>query len=158
MIADKNTGELYQDHLCIFRCLSLFSGFRLNNLEVDTQTKFRLYCHNQQIDPSTFEGISLHDLIFVENLFEINVIIYELAERKNNPVCRLIQNSRKIYPKTMKLNLFKNHFSYFFHFEIYCNVFHCVKCDDLWYHKNNYNQHIKHCQGQVMYTYKGEIF
>ena len=31
LTADKNTGELYQDRLRIFRCLSLFFGFQLNN-------------------------------------------------------------------------------------------------------------------------------
>ena len=138
--------------------MSLFSGFDLNNLETDTQTKFRLYCQNQQIDPSSFEGVSLHDIILVEDLFEINVLVYELAERENDTVCRFMQNSRKIYPKTMKLNLFENHFSYIFHFEKYCKVFHCAKCDVLWYNPKNYNQHIKHCQGQVSYTYKRGVF
>ena len=33
--------------------LSLFSGFGLNNLKTDTQTKFCLYWQNRQIDPST---------------------------------------------------------------------------------------------------------
>ena len=113
LTADFNTGELYQDRLCIFRCLSLFFGFHLNNLEADTQTKFRLYCQKQQISPSSFQGVSLHDLLFVEDLFEINVMVYELAEFENETVCRLIQNSRKIYPKTMKLNLFENHFTIF---------------------------------------------
>ena len=28
----------------------------------------------------------------------------------------------------------------------------------LWYHQNNYNHHIKNCQGQVKYTYKGGVF
>ena len=123
LIADFRTGQLYQDGLCIFRCLSLFCGFRLNNLEADTQTKFRLYCQKQQISPSSFQGVSLHDLLFVEDLFEINVLVYELAEFENDTVCRLIQNSRKIYPETMKLNLFKNHFSYIFHFEKYSSIF-----------------------------------
>ena len=158
LIADKNTGQLYQDRLCIFCCLSLFCGFHLNNLEADTQTKFCLYCQNRQITPSSFEGVSLHDLLFVEDLFEINVLVYELAEFENDIVCRLIQNSRKIYPKTMKLNLFKNHFSYIFHFEKYCSVYQCLKCDVLWYNQMNYNQHIKHCQRQVKYTYKGGVF
>ena len=36
LIADFRTGELYQDRLCIFRCLSLFCGFHLYNLETDT--------------------------------------------------------------------------------------------------------------------------
>ena len=134
VIADKKTGELYQDRLCVFCCLSLFSGFDLNNLEADTQAKFRRYCQNRQITPSSFEGVSLHDLIFVEDLFEINVLDYELAELENDTVCWLIQNSHKIYPKTMKLNLFENHFSYIFHFEKYGKVFQCVKCDVLWYH------------------------
>ena len=85
-------------------------------------------------------------------------MVYELAERENDTVCRLIQNSRKIYPKTVKLHLFENHFSYILHFEKYCKVFHCVKCDVLWYHQNNYNQHLKHYQGQVTYTYKRGVF
>ena len=137
----------------------MFFGFHLNNLEADTKTKFRLYCQKQQINnPSNFEGVSLHDLLFVEDLFEINVMVYELAELENETVCRLIQNSRKIYPKTMKLNLFENHFSYIFHLEKYCKVFQYLKCDILWYNPMNYNQHIKHCQGQVKYTYKGGVF
>ena len=85
-------------------------------------------------------------------------MVYELADHESETVCRLIQNSRKIYSKTMKLNLFENHFSYIFNFEKYSSVYHCQKCDVLWYHQNNYNQHIKHCQGQVSYTYKGGIF
>ena len=100
----------------------------------------------------------MHELILVEDLFEINVLVYELAECENDTVCRLIQNSRKNYPKTMKLNLFENHFSYIFHFEKYSSIFHCVKCDVLWYHQRNYNHHIKHCQGQMMYKYKGGVF
>ena len=157
LIADV-CGTLYRDYLCIFRCLSLFYGFHLNNLETDTQTKFRLYCQKQQIIPSRFEGVSLHDLIVIEDLFEINVMVYELAEFENDIVCRLIQNLQKIYPKTMKLNLFKNHFSYIFHFEKYSNIFQCAQCDVLWYNQRNYNQHLKHCQGQVKYTYKGGVF
>ena len=85
-------------------------------------------------------------------------MVYELAKRENDTVCRFLQNLRKIYPKTMKLNLFENHFGYIFDFEKYCNVFYCVKCDVLCYHQKNYNQHLKHCQGQVTYTYKGGVF
>ena len=158
LTADFRTGELYQDRLCIFCCLSLFFGFHLNNLEADTQTKFRLYCQNRQISLSSFQGISLHDLLFVEDLFQINVLVYELAEFENDTVCRLIHNSQKIYPKTMKLTLFENHFSYIFHFEKYSSVFQGLKCDVLWYNQKNFNQHIKHCQGQVKYTYKGIVF
>ena len=107
----------------------------MNNLEADPQTKFRLYCQNRQIDLLTFQGVSLHDLIFVEDLFQINVIVYELADRETKTVCQLIQNSRKIYPKIMKLNVFKNHSSYIFNFAKYCSVFHCSKCDVLWFNE-----------------------
>ena len=58
----------------------------------------------------------------------------------------------------MKLNLFKNHFSYIFNFEKYCSVFNCPKCDVLWYHQMNYNHYIKDFHGDVKYTYKGGIF
>ena len=84
-------------------------------------------------------------------------MVYELVDCENETVCRLIQNSRKIYPKTMKLNLFKNHFSYYFNFEKYCTVYHCPKCDVLWYHQMNYNQHLKHCNGEVKCSYKAML-
>ena len=92
-----------------FCCLSLLCGYSLNNLEADTQTKFCLYCQNRQIALLTFQGVSLHDLIFIEDLFQINVMVYELPDRENETVRRLIQNLLKIYPQTVKLNLFKNH-------------------------------------------------
>ena len=100
LITDKHTGELYQDHLCFFRCLSLFSGFSLNNLETNTQTKFRLYWQNCQINPSTFQGVSLHDPILVEDLFQSNVMVYELADQKTKQYVGLY----KIHVKfTLKL-------------------------------------------------------
>ena len=143
LIADVNCGTTYKNCLCFFRCLSLFCGFSLIDLENDTQTKFCLYCNHRKIDFFTFQGVFLNDLIILEDLFQNNVKVYELVERENETVCRLNQNTRKIYSETMKLNLFKNHFSYIFNFEKYSSIYHCSKCDVLWYQPIIYNQHLR---------------
>ena len=145
-----------------FNCLSLFCGFTftfyLRDFENDTQTKFRLYCEHIQIDSFSFQEVFLNNFIILEDLFQINTIMYEYVEHENETVCQLIQNSCKIYPKTIKLILFKKHFSYIFNFEKYCSVFHLPKIDVLCYHQNNCNQHLKHCDGKVKYRYKRGIF
>ena len=158
LITDVNYITTYKDFWCFFRCLSLFCGFSLNNLENEIQTKFRLYCEHRQINPSSFQGVSLSNFIILEDLFETNAMVYELVERENEAVCRLILNSRKIFSKTIKLNIFKNHFSCIFNFKKYFSVFHCRKCDALWYHQSNYNQHLKHCNSEVKYKYKEGVF
>ena len=58
----------------------------------------------------------------------------------------------------MKLKLHENHFSLIHDFEKYCNVYRCVKCDQLWYQNMNYLQHIKHCPGKITQHYPGGVY
>ena len=144
----------YRNVLCLFRCLSLLCGFCLSDLEANTQTKFCLYCQNNKSIPRPFQGFLFTILSLLSTSSKL--MLWFMSEQ--NVKMKQFVGLYKIHPKTMQLNLFKNHFSYTFNFEKYSNVYHNPKCDVLWYRQNNHNHHIKHCQGDIKYIYKGSIF
>ena len=92
-----------------------------------------------------FDGVELFDFVEIEDLFQVNIVVYSLNETS----AQLVHRSRGFYKDTTKLNLFENHFSLIHDFEKYCNVYRCVKCDQQWYQNHNYLQLIKHCTGKV---------
>ena len=56
-------GKLYSDSLCLFRCLAPHTDCTLQNLESKTNELFLCYCKFALADPSTFQGITLYDLM-----------------------------------------------------------------------------------------------
>ena len=56
-------GKLYSDNLRLFRCLAPHTDCTLQNLESTTKELFLCYCKFALVDPSTFQGITLYDLI-----------------------------------------------------------------------------------------------
>ena len=142
------------DDFCFFRCLSVFRGSDKHDCELDTKQLFQCYIHHFDIDPSSFDGVKLFDFVEIEDLFQINIVVYSLNETS----AQLVHRSREVYKDTMKLNLYENHFSLIHDFEKYCNVYRCVKCDQLWYQNMNYLQHIKHCTVKVTQHYPGGVY
>ena len=78
-------AKLYSDNLCLFRCLAPHTGCTLQNLESKTKELFLCYCKFALADPSTFQGITLYDLIQIENCFSLNVNVYTLEWNKQWP-------------------------------------------------------------------------
>ena len=70
-----------------------------------------------------FNGINFSDLPQIEDLFKINIVIYQLDEN----VAKLIQKSRELFDETMRLNLYHNHPSLITGLEKYCIVHQCSK-------------------------------
>ena len=78
-------GKLYSDNLCSFRCLAPHTDCTLQNLESKTKELFLCYCKFALVDPSTFQGITLYDLIQIENCFLLNVNVYASEWNKQWP-------------------------------------------------------------------------
>ena len=78
-------GKLYSDSLCSFRCLAPHTDCTLQNLESKTKELFFCYCKFALVDPSTFQGITLYDLIQIENCFSLNVNVYASEWNKQWP-------------------------------------------------------------------------
>ena len=73
-------------------------------------------------DVLNFNGIAIDDLIQIEDLFKVNVSIYQLNEES----ARLIYGSRGLYQETMALNKYRNHLSLITNFEKFCTVYRCM--------------------------------
>ena len=142
------------DDFCFFRCLSVFRGSDKQECELDTKQLFQCYIHRFDIDPSSFDGVKLFDFVEIEDLFQVNIVVYSLNETS----AQLVHRSRKVFKDTIKLNLYENHFSLIHNLEKYSNVYLSVKCDQLWYQNMNYLQRIKHCTGKVNQHYLGGVY
>ena len=112
LIRNKNTGKMYDDNLCLFRCLALHRGNKISALEKETLNLFRCYCNYFQISPTNFSGVTLAKLDQIENLFHCNIMVYYLEEKNASTTAKLLLRSKKIYSTTVYVNLFENHFSY----------------------------------------------
>ena len=65
--------------MCFFRCLALHKGHHRMALETAAKSLFRQYTKECISD---FKGVSFSKLNDLEQLFEVNVVVYELAEVK----------------------------------------------------------------------------
>ena len=72
------------DNLCFFRCLSTFRGTDKKRCEQDAKQLFTAYCKHFHIDPDQFQGVLLIDFPEMEDFFEINIVVYELQDKKRN--------------------------------------------------------------------------
>ena len=115
------------DKLCFFRCLAVFKGSDPRWCDTTCKELYNLY--NPDVRTEVYKGVKFSDFPQIEDLFKINVVIYELEGN----VAKLIQKSREIYDETIRLNAYQNHLSLITDFEKYCSVYQCTICDELWY-------------------------
>ena len=125
------------ENLCFFCCLAIFKGANIRRCETKTRELFTEYAMN--FDVHNFSGIAIEDLIQIEDLFKVNVSLYQL----NKESARLVYRSRGLYQETMALNKYQNHLSLITDFEKFCAVYRCMSCDKLHNGKKNFLRHCK---------------
>ena len=110
-----------------------------------TKTLFQKYCDYFNVDTNHFKGVTLSELNDLEELFDLNIFVYELQcnDAVDAPTATLIQRSSKVFHDTMNLNLCHKHFSYIFDFSLYSRSFECVKCRKMWHTKFELERHEK---------------
>ncbi|KAJ8050966.1 hypothetical protein HOLleu_04358 [Holothuria leucospilota] len=118
---NRQTGKCYQDNLCLFKCLALFRGSSPKSLEKEAEKMCRFY--SQGMDPKIFAGVRMKELNPLEELFKVNVVVYELSKQDNdgdgvvegdccestNTVARLVRCSLQRFTDTMYENFSGNH-------------------------------------------------
>jgi hypothetical protein len=106
-----------------------------------------------------FQGVCLDDLMVLEQLFSLNMYVYDLQEIEEGDIAaRLVRRSPYSYQETMNLNLYEDHFSYVNDMEKYSHSFLCLKCDRLWKHVGTLHRHERTCTGDVIYKYPGVVY
>jgi len=136
-------GREYVDNLRLFRCLALFDDASLD-CERATKDKFYKYWHEQKLNSNKFAGVTLRELVDVEDVFEINVVVYALELDDRFPKATVVQLSRKKYERTMCVNLHESHFSCIFDVSKYCQRYERPRCSEFWTSKH-FHRHVRAC-------------
>jgi len=129
----------------------------IKGCERAAKEKFYQYCHVRDLNPNKFPGVTLRELVDVEDIFEINVVVYALELDDRSPKATVVQLSRKKYERTMYVNLHESHFSYIFDISKYCQRYECPRCSEVWTSKH-FHRHVRTCDAQVKHTYAGGVY
>ena len=166
---EKNhqTGKVYDDHLCYFRCVARHEGFDLKNLEKKTKALKAQYFETlTDNEIKGFEGITLNDLHRLDQIFGIHTYVYALelpTPGCKHPVARLVHRPRKILSKTetekaLKLNLYGNHFSYIKNMEKFSKCYQCARCAKTFKRSFHLQRHEVKCDARVKFVYPGGVY
>ena len=166
---NRQTGKLYQDSLCFFRCLALHNGCHTKNLERDTKHYYEQY-REAGLVKKKFHGVKLSELDELEKLYEVNIQVYNLAptqthgeeqrEEETRPdiAATLVRRSHRHYESTLYLNLYEKHFSYIKDLARYSKSFCCSRCGKYWKDMWKCQRHEKTCNGKAQLKYPGGAY
>ncbi|XP_072017427.1 uncharacterized protein [Amphiura filiformis] len=162
LMINNNTKKPYKDNLCLFRCMALHKGHHKCGLEKQTKALFKEYSNQSSQD---FKGIKVDQLHEVEDVFGVNIMVYELVdlgadviddhnteetEKNMNGmvVARLVRRSLEKHSSTMYINLHNEHFSYISNIDKYTQSYACRKCHKLWKTGKQLHRHEATCEDQ----------
>ena len=122
----------YTDNLCFVRCLAVHRGVvDVKDLETPAKTYYRQYLQQQDMTPADFKGVTLDDLVVLEQVYSLNVYVYDLQETEAGDIAaRLVRRSPYKYDDTMNLNLYMDHFSYIKDLRSYSKTYYCFGKED----------------------------
>ena len=144
-LAKDEHGAIYNDNLCLFRCLGLHLGR-------DVTTLYEEYT-DQPV--WKFEGVVIDELIKVESVFEVNIVVYNLREES----AQLVRRSLGKHDNTMYVNLYESHFSYIKDIRMYSHSYKCSKCENsLWKYPSLLKRHDLTCEAGVRHVYNGGVY
>ena len=144
-LAKDEHGAIYNDNLCLFRCLGLHLGR-------DVTTLYEEYT-DQPV--WKFEGVVIDELIKVESVFEVNIVVYNLRDES----AQLVRRSLGKHDNTMYVNLYESHFSYIKDIRMYSHSYKCSKCENsLWKYPSLLKRHELTCEAGVRHVYNGGVY
>ncbi|KAL9984700.1 hypothetical protein ACROYT_G007026 [Oculina patagonica] len=143
MDRNRQTGRPFNDNLCFFRALALHNGCHTKNLERDAHHYYQVY-RQAKPDIKKFCGVTFKELSDLEQLFEVNILVYSLEptkldedddgngeyddQSKPKLSAELLYRSFRQYSSTLYLNLYQNHFSYITDMKKYSKSYSCSRC------------------------------
>ena len=149
-LAKDEHGAIYNDNLCLFRCLALHLG----------REAAALYAEYSDEDVHDFTGVPLDELDKVETKFKTNICVYQLVEiADGKTTAELVRRSMGHYTETMYLNLYEAHFSYIKDIRMYSHSYKCSKCEQaLWKTPQDLLRHESTCTEGIKRVYKGGVY
>ena len=153
--------ECEDDNLCFFRCVSYFLHSNSSStLALNLYKKWVAYCKQRNIkdccllDEGKVQGITLCNIPLAEDLFQINIEVYQLDSAL---MCQPVMRSMKLHDKTLLLNLddSNSHFLYIKDFSVFAKKFKCSSCEKVFRGGSLLTRHFKSCENISGETYPG---
>ena len=148
-------GRIFTDNLCIFRCLAVHRGSKLRKLSTTTKNLFNIYLQKCNKSKETFKGITLSEMSRFEEIFKININIFEM---KADETVRVVTKSLGKYPHTMNLNKFNNHLSLIVNLKKYSKKYQCEICDKFFKSLWKMKIHSSKCSDVTNINFPGGYF
>ena len=147
---DRYRNAIYNDNLCLFRCLALHLG----------REAAALYAEYTDTPVHDFAGVTIDDLSKIEATFGVNVVVYKLDEiTDGTTVGELVRRSPCQYIETLYLNLYETHLSYIRDIKAYSQSYKCSKYgESLWKYPSLLTIHELTCEGGIRRVYKGGVY
>ena len=99
---ERNTGQPYNDNLCVFGALALHLHGKEKLVE-ETSKIFNLFLNNcGEGDPSKFQGVNMTDIPKVEDLLQLNIFLYDIDFVDGELIGELCRRSSQKYEKSVK--------------------------------------------------------
>jgi len=170
---DKNqdTREPYTDSLCFWRAVVCHKD---NNFTFNTQQALTLLQswpdlhtefpgvdltkikNQRQWLKANYQGIYMHQLDAMEELLQTSIAVYSVQPDKS---VLTVRRSSHVYPSTMNLNLYNNHFSYITDINGVTNTWECNECGKFFDKCNKLTRHRKNgCKGSTKRVYPGGYY
>jgi len=154
----------FKDNLCFFRCLEQCKTGNFEDKDCVFKS-FIKYCNKKGISScvEAFHGVPYTDIELLENLFEMDIQIYEITGKKNNAVCFKIPIKRFKDLLNLDISLTPTgqaHYSFNVNLNQYAKRYQCLMCTHLFRSSKTLNEHTKkHCNKDVTkYKFPGGVF
>ena len=158
LVKNRQTGKQYVDYKCLFRCYALHLGYPIKGLEKMTNQLLNAYLQHYEVLPRYFRGITLEKMVQFEDLFKVNIMVYQLKQEDGKYTAKLIRRSMEKYEDTMNINLYDKHASYIRDMAVYAHSWKCENCKSFFDRSNNLHHHIKTCTLEPKEKFPGGAF
>ena len=153
----RSNGKLYSDNLCLFRCLVYHRQKKIDESVVKEYFTQWHTINQLKCSEKSFKGVSIHELPMFEDVFKVNIHMYECAADESDVIIpRFLSNDN--HSETMFVNLYQNHTSYITNFFAYSGKIQCPSCSRLFSRKNMLRNHMRICSNTKKCFFPGGFF
>ena len=155
---ERNSSQLYNDNLCLFRAVALHI-FGNERLEEERSKIFNLFLNNfGEGDPSKFQGVPMTDIPKVEDLMQLNIFLYDIDFVDGKLIGELCRRSIQKYEKSFNILRYNNHICYVNNINALFKAFRCTTCDTFFSKTGNLERHLVTCSDRVKHIYPKNVY
>ena len=139
---EESTRQPFNDNLCLFRALALHLH-GTQRLEEETSKLFNLFINKMEgLSPNQFQGVHMNDIPIVEDLLNLNILLYDIDIVDGNIVRELARRSVQKYENTVRLLRYNNHICYVNNINAVFQSFRWPNCDTFFKRTSNLERNL----------------